>query len=288
MKLYSIETIRYLKDKYGFKLSKSLGQNFMIDIHKLQTMVEASGATEKDLVIEIGPGIGSLTGRAAEAAAHVTAIEIDEGLKPILAETLGGKGNVDLVFADVLDIDLKELIEEKKREFDIEGEVRIIGNLPYYITTPIVMKLLEEDLGARSITIMTQKEVADRMGAGPGGKEYGALSIMVQYHCRVEQVARVPKDCFYPAPKVDSAIVNFTLLDEKPVEVDDEKVFFDCIRAGFGQRRKTLLNSLSAGLAKPKDQTRTILEEVGIDPRRRAETLTIEEFANMANAITRG
>jgi len=288
MKLYSLETIRYLKDKYGFKLSKSLGQNFMIDMNKLRAIVDASGTGEEDLVIEIGPGIGALTAVAADAASHVTAIEIDEGLRPILSETLADKGNVDVVFADVLDVDLKKLIEDKKREFDVAGRVRIMGNLPYYITTPIVMKLLESDLGVDSITIMTQKEVAERMGAGPGGKEYGALSLMVQYRCRVDQVTRVPRECFYPVPKVDSAIVNFTMLGEKSVAVDDEKVFFDCIRAGFGQRRKTLLNALSAGLGKPRDQIRTCLERAGIDPSRRAETLTQEEFAGLANEITRG
>lgn len=288
MKLYSLETIRYLKDKYGFKLSKSLGQNFMTDMNKLRAIVDASGTGEEDLVIEIGPGIGALTAVAADAASHVTAIEIDEGLRPILSETLADKGNVDVVFADVLDVDLKKLIEDKKREFDVAGRVRIMGNLPYYITTPIVMKLLESDLGVDSITIMTQKEVAERMGAGPGGKEYGALSLMVQYRCRVDQVTRVPRECFYPVPKVDSAIVNFTMLGEKSVAVDDEKVFFDCIRAGFGQRRKTLLNALSAGLGKPRDQIRTCLERAGIDPSRRAETLTQEEFAGLANEITRG
>ena len=288
MKLYSLETIRYLKDKYGFKLSKSLGQNFMTDMNKLRAIVDASGTGEEDLVIEIGPGIGALTAVAADAASHVTAIEIDEGLRPILSETLADKGNVDVVFADVLDVDLKKFIEDKKREFDVVGRVRIMGNLPYYITTPIVMKLLESDLGVDSITIMTQKEVAERMGAGPGGKEYGALSLMVQYRCRVEQVTRVPRECFYPVPKVDSAIVNFTMLGEKSVAVDDEKVFFDCIRAGFGQRRKTLLNALSAGLGKPRDQIRTCLERAGIDPSRRAETLTQEEFAGLANEITRG
>lgn len=288
MKLYSLETIRYLKDKYGFKLSKSLGQNFMTDVHKLQAMVEASGMTDKDLVIEIGPGIGALTVEAAEVAAHVTAIEIDENLRPILDETLAGVDNVDVAFADVLDIDLKELIEDRRREHQIEGSVRIIGNLPYYITTPIVAKLLESDLGAASITIMTQKEVADRMGAGPGGKDYGALSIIVQYRCRVEHVAKVPKECFHPIPKVDSAIVNFTVLEESPVRVDDEEMFFRCVKAGFAQRRKTLLNALSAGLGRSRDDIRRILEEAGIDPVRRAETLSIEEFAELTNVITRG
>lgn len=288
MKLYSPETIRYIRNRYGFSLSKSLGQNFMTDFNILRAMVEASGAGEQDLVIEIGPGIGALTVEAAEAAAHVTAIEIDEKLRPILEETLGDRDNIDVVFADVLDIDLKELIDDRRSSYDIKGKTRIIGNLPYYITTPIVTKLLREKPDAESITVMTQKEVADRMVAGPGGKDYGALSIMVQYRCRVERVTKVPKECFYPVPKVDSAVVNFTMQEERPVDVVDEKVFFDCVRAGFGQRRKTLLNSLSAGMTMPKEEIRIALEAVGIDPKRRAETLTIDEFADLANEITRG
>lgn len=288
MKLYTLETIRYLKEKYGFKLSKSLGQNFMTDVNKLRTIVEASGIGDRDLVIEIGPGIGSLTVEAADVAAHVTAIEIDEKLRPILAETLEGHDNIDVVFGDVLDTDLGKLIEERRRQFDIDGSVRIVGNLPYYITTPIVAKLLESDLGVDSITIMTQKEVADRMGAAPGGKDYGALSIIVQYRCRVEHVARVPKECFHPVPRVDSAIVNFSMLGERPVSVEDERIFFNCVKAGFGQRRKTLLNALSAGLGRSKEDIRRSLEGAGIDPTRRAETLSIEEFATLANEITRG
>lgn len=287
MDLHSRSTINYIKDKYGFSLRKGLGQNFLIDPRPLMEMIEGSGTGSEDLVIEIGPGIGALTAEAARAAAHVTAIELDDKLIPILSETLSGHENVDVVHGDVLDVDLEELIRDRKSQYGIKGKTRIIGNLPYYITTPIVMKLLEGNIGVDSITIMTQKEVADRMKASPGGKDYGALSLMVQYRCKVEPVAKISKESFYPVPKVDSAIVNFRVLDEKPVAVEDEKLFFRCIKAGFGQRRKTLLNALSAGLGSPKIEIESILRDAEIDPGRRAETLSIEEFARLSNEMTK-
>ena len=194
---------------------------------------------------------------------------------------------MDVVHGDVLEVDLEELIRDRKSQYGIKGKTRIIGNLPYYITTPIVMKLLEGNLGVDSITIMTQKEVADRMKASPGGKDYGALSLMVQYRCHVEPVAKISKESFYPVPKVDSAIINFKVLDEKPVSVDDERIFFRCIKAGFGQRRKTLLNALSAGLGSPKKEMECILLDAEIDPGRRAETLSIEEFARLSNEMAK-
>ena len=287
MNLHSPETIRLLRKKYDFDLRKGLGQNFLIDPYPLQAMIEGSGTDQEDLVIEIGPGIGALTVEAAEAAAHVTAIEIDDKLIPILSETLMDHENVDVVHDDVLNVDLRKLIEDRRREYEITGKVRIIGNLPYYITTPIVLKLLENETGADSITVMTQKEVADRMMASPGGKEYGAISIMVQYHCEPELVARVSKGSFYPIPKVDSGIVNFRIRREKAVEVRDEKLFFRCVRAGFGQRRKTLLNSMSSGMGMSKAEMGEILEAAGIDPVRRAETLSIEEFAGITEEMTK-
>lgn len=288
MNLYDPGTIRHLKDKYGFRLNKGLGQNFLIDPAPLRAIVEGSRVTEEDLVIEIGPGIGVLTAEIAQAAGHVTAIEVDRNLEPILAETLADYDNIDIVYANVLDVELDELIDEKRKEYGITGRTRIVGNLPYYITTPIVMKLLEKRVGADSITIMTQKEVADRMTAGPGGKEYGSLSVVVQYRCRAEKIANVSRGSFYPNPKVDSAVVNIEMLDDRPVEVESEKDFFACVRAGFGQRRKTLLNALSAGLGMPKEKIREILTVAGIDPTRRAETLSIEEFAGISDVITRG
>lgn len=283
MNLYSPDTIRYIKDRYGFRFSKGLGQNFLVDPLPLQALVEGSRMGEDDLVIEIGPGIGALTKEAAAVAAHVTAVEIDESLAPVLRETLGACNNVDIVFDSILDVDIRELIETKRREFGITGNTRIIGNLPYYITTPIVTELLERDHGADSITVMTQKEVADRIKATPGGKEYGGLSIMVQYRCRIEHVIDVSRQSFYPPPKVDSAILNLIPLEESPVDLEDEEMFFRFIRAGFAQRRKTLLNSLAAGTEFDKEETRTLLESAGIDPKRRAETLSIEEFAKLAN-----
>ena len=283
MDLYSQKTIQYIKNKYGFNLSKSLGQNFMTDAYPLQAMVEGSGICSDDLVIEIGPGIGALTAELAQAAAHVTAIELDDKLIPILSETLADYDNIDVVHADILEVDIRELIKDRKGEYSINGKARIVGNLPYYITTPIVMKLLEKNVGVETITVMTQKEVADRMKASPGGKDYGALSIMVQYRCEVEEVARISRECFYPVPKVDSAIVNFRILDKRPVEVVDEGLLFRCVKAGFGQRRKTLLNALAAGMGIPKSEIEDILVNAGIDPVRRAETLSIEEFARIAD-----
>lgn len=288
MNLWARSTIEYLKDKYGFRFSRSLGQNFLTDPWPLEAMIEGSGITSDDLVIEIGPGIGTLTVEAAKAAAHVTSIEIDESLRPILDETLGEYDNIDVVFSDIMTTDIKKLIEDRREEYGIRGKTRLIGNLPYYITTPIVFKLLEEDTGASSITIMTQKEVADRMKAAPGGKDYGGLSIMVQYHCRVEQVATVSKEVFYPKPKVDSAVVNFEILEEKQVKVHDERLFSQVVKAGFGQRRKTLSNSMAAGLNKPKQEINEILQRAEVCPGRRAETLTIEEFARITNEITKG
>ena len=285
--LHSKKTIQYLREKYGFNLKKGLGQNFLTDSYPLEAMIEGSGAGPDDLIIEIGPGIGALTAEAARAAAHVTAIELDDRLIPILDETLEEFDNVDIFHGDVLETDIGELIKERKRQYDIKGQTRIIGNLPYYITTPIVMKLIEDNTGADSITVMTQKEVADRMKASPGGKDYGALSIMVQYRCDVEAVAKISKEAFYPVPKVDSAIINFRIRANRSVEVKDEKNFFRCIRAGFGQRRKTLVNAMSAGMGIPKTEMDNILREAGIDPGRRAETLYAEEFARISDVMTK-
>lgn len=285
MKLYAPSTIQAIKEKHNFQLSKSLGQNFITDKSVIERIVEGSGAGEDDLVIEIGPGIGVLTAEAAETAAKVVAIEIDKKLIPILAETLGEYDNVRVINSDILKTDINEIIREEREAGSFSGGVKIMGNLPYYITTPIIMGILEKGVEADSITIMMQKEVADRIKSSPGGKIYGAISVAVQYYCEVEQVASVPKEVFVPRPKVDSAVLKLSIRKERPVDLIDEKSFFACIKAGFGQRRKTLLNSLTGVNGFAKEEIKKILEEAGIEPARRAETLNIEEFAAIANGV---
>ncbi|MBQ9014846.1 MAG: 16S rRNA (adenine(1518)-N(6)/adenine(1519)-N(6))-dimethyltransferase RsmA [Firmicutes bacterium] len=286
MNLYSPKTIRQLKDKYGFRFAKGLGQNFLTDPSVPEAMVRGSGIGPQDLVIEIGPGIGVLTAAAAEAAGRVVAIEVDGRLLPILGETLQEYENIEVICADVLKTDLAQLIDEQIRTYGLTGAVRVIGNLPYYITTPIIMKLLEEELPIDSITVMMQKEVADRIEAGPGSREYGAISLAVQYYCRVSRIISVPKEVFLPRPKVDSAVLLLELREEKAVRVKDEARLFTCIRAGFGQRRKTLVNSLSGAGNLPKETVREVLAAAGIEENRRAETLSIEEFAKIADELT--
>ncbi len=287
MKLYAKSTIREIKDKHNFKLSKSLGQNFLTDKNIIDKIIEAADITETDLVIEIGPGIGVLTAEAAQRAGRVVALEIDQNLIPILKETLALYGNVQVVNADVLKTDLNEIIKGVQAENAELTGVKIIGNLPYYITTPIIMKILEEGTAADSITVMMQKEVADRIKSPPGGKTYGAISVAVQYYCTVTDVAKVPRQVFIPEPKVDSAVLRLDIRTEKSVEIEDERLFFACVKAGFGQRRKTLLNSLTGVCGIDKEETRGLLEVANIDPIRRAETLSIEEFAALANGLFR-
>lgn len=285
MKLYAPSTIRDIKERYGFKLSKSLGQNFLTDKNIIDRIIEGAGIGPEDLVIEIGPGIGVITSEAAETAKKVIAVEIDKNLIPILKETLADRDNVEIVNQDILKTDVNKLIEDcSKGKGDFSG-FKIIGNLPYYITTPIIMKLLEDGVKADSITIMMQKEVADRIKAAPGTKAYGALSVAVQYYCTVEAVVNVPKDVFVPQPKVDSTVLKLEIREEKPVELKDREVFFSCVKAGFGQRRKTLLNSLMGVKNITKEAVRESLEAAGIDPSRRAETLDLEEFANLSNEV---
>ena len=285
MKLYAPSTIEAIKEKHRFQLSKSLGQNFITDKHVIERIVEGAGPSEKDLVIEIGPGIGVLTAEAAPQAAKVIAIEIDSKLIPILGETLAEYDNVEVINQDILKTDLNGIIDEQRQLGNFTGDVKIIGNLPYYITTPIIMHILENSIHAESITVMMQKEVADRIKASPGNKTYGAISAAVQYYCEVEQVISVPKEVFVPRPKVDSAVLKLTIRKETPVDLIDEKAFFACIKAGFGQRRKTLLNSLTGTYGLSKDEIRAILEKAGIDPVRRAETLDMNEFADIANGV---
>ncbi|WP_324825691.1 16S rRNA (adenine(1518)-N(6)/adenine(1519)-N(6))-dimethyltransferase RsmA [Sinanaerobacter sp. ZZT-01] len=285
-KLYSPNTIRKIKEKYGFHLSKSLGQNFLTDANIIDKIIEGAQIGETDLVIEIGPGIGVLTAAAAAYARKVIAVEIDRNLIPILEETLKEYENISILHADILKTDLIAVLEQNKEINKTERTgVKIIGNLPYYITTPIIMKLLEEGVPVDSITIMMQKEVADRIKSGPGTKAYGALSVAVQYYCTVVPVASVPKEVFIPQPKVDSAVIRLDLRKEKSVKLLDEAVFFSVVKYGFGKRRKTLLNSLTGVMGKTKEEIAEALTETGIDPMRRAETLSIEEFASLSNRI---
>lgn len=283
MDLSSPGTVKSIREKYGLQLSKSLGQNFITDRNILEKIIEGAGVEDGDMVIEIGPGIGVLTAELAERASFVTAVEIDGRLIPILEETLSEYDNIRIVNQDILKTDLGRIIEESRQDGRFTGKVHIIGNLPYYITTPIIMKLLEEQIPADSITVMMQKEVADRIRSAPGSKTYGAISVAVQYYCRVTKVTDVPKESFVPRPKVESTVLNLEPLDAKAIELKDEKVFMRCIKAGFAQRRKTLLNSLASAGGMDKDKVKRILAAAGIDPGRRAETLTVEEFGRIAN-----
>jgi len=290
MNLYSPKVISDIKELFGFKLSKSLGQNFLTDKNVIDKIIDGAGICEEDLVIEIGPGIGVLTQAAAERAAKVIAVEIDSNLIPILSYTLNGFNNIEVINEDILKLDVNSLIEKELAKLNKNGvkhKVKVMGNLPYYITTPIIMKLLEDGIKAECITVMMQKEVAERIESGPGGKEYGAISVAVQYYSEVSMVAKVPKDVFYPAPKVDSAVLRLDLRKEKDVDLVDESVFFACIKAGFGQRRKTLFNSLSGVCGLDKEKVASLLDDLGIDGIRRAETLSISEFGAIANAVAK-
>ncbi len=285
MKLYAPSTIKQIKEKYGFKLTKSLGQNFLTDKNIIDKIIEGAEIGEDDLVIEVGPGIGVITYEASLAARKVITVEIDSNLIPILAETLADRDNIEVVNSDILKTDVNALIEEARAKDPQIKNVRIIGNLPYYITTPIIMKLLEDGVRADSITVMMQKEVADRIKAKPSTKAYGALSVAVQYYCEVESVVNVPKEVFVPQPQVDSTVLKLNIRKEKAVEVKDDEIFFRVVKAGFGQRRKTLSNSLMGVEGISKEIVKESLEAVGIEPSRRAETLDLQEFAKLANEV---
>lgn len=267
----------------GFRNSKSLGQNFLTDKNIIDRIIEGSEIGPDDLVIEIGPGIGVITREAAAAAKKVIAVEIDTDLLPILQYTLGDLNNVEVVNSDILKTDLGELISKE----DFSGKVRIIGNLPYYITTPIIMKLLEEGVGAETITVMIQKEVADRLKASPGKKECGAISLMVQYFAEVREIVKVPRTVFVPQPKVDSTVLRLDVRKEKTVEVQDEEFFFKVIKAGFAQRRKTIANSLSVLGDVNREEILKALENAGIDPVRRGETLDLREYAALTGELAK-
>ena len=272
--------------KYGLRPSKSLGQNFIKDRHVLERIVEGAEIGPDDMVLEIGPGLGVLTAQLADAAACVTAVEIDGRLIPVLEETLADRDNVRIINGDILKTDIGQIIEESRAENLFSGKVHIVGNLPYYITTPIIMKLLEDDVPADSITVMMQKEVADRIRSAPGSRTYGAISAAVQYYCRVSKITDVPKEAFIPRPKVESTVLRLEPLKEDRIKAKDDKMYLRCVKAGFAQRRKTLLNSLASAGGMDKETVKKVLEAAEVDPGRRAETLTVEEFARIADRLT--
>ncbi len=264
--------------------SKALGQNFLIDEDVIYEIVEGSSVTEDSLVIEIGPGEGALTCELAERAGRVVAVELDERLVQLLKVKLFGFDNVEIIHGDILEVDLNRIIDKNIREYDLK-DVRVVGNLPYYITTPIIMKLLESGIKADSITAMMQKEVGDRLLAEPGTKQSGAITYAVHYYSTVRKLVDAGSECFYPAPKVDSVVLRMDLRDEPAVELNNEEMFFRTIKAGFTQRRKTLLNSLTTMEGCDKAIAEKALADAGIDKTRRAESLSMQEFADLAKAL---
>ncbi len=270
--------------KYQFAFQKKFGQNFLIDQHVLEKIIRAAGVQKEDMVLEIGPGIGTMTQYLAESAGKVVAVEIDKNLIPILQETLSGYNNVTVVNEDILKLDIKALAEE----YNQGRPIKVVANLPYYITTPIIMGLFESGVPIDNITVMVQKEVADRMQAGPGTKDYGALSLAVQYYASPYIAANVPPNCFIPRPNVGSAVIRLTRHEKPPVEVKDPALMFDLIRASFNQRRKTLQNSLNnaQNLNFTKEQIGTAIERMGLPATVRGEALTLEQFAGLANCFS--
>ena len=278
------ETIAVLQ-RYGFNFQKKYGQNFLIDTHVLDKIIGAAEIGKDDFVLEIGPGIGTMTQYLAEAAREVVAVEIDTKLIPILEDTLKEYDNVTVLNEDILKVDIRKIAEEKNGG----KPIKVVANLPYYITTPIIMGLFESEVPLDSITVMVQKEVADRMQVGPGTKDYGALSLAVQYYAEPYIVANVPPNCFIPRPAVGSAVIRLTRYQEKPVKVNDFAFMFKIIRASFNQRRKTLQNGLynSSELRIPKEKTVAALEEMGLTPTIRGEKLSLEEFAKLSDILGR-
>ena len=276
------ETIAVL-NKYQFTFQKKFGQNFLIDTHVLDKIISAAGITDDDFVLEIGPGIGTMTQYLASAAREVCAVEIDKSLIPILEDTLKEYDNVTVINEDILKVDIGKLAEEKNQG----RPIKVVANLPYYITTPIIMGLFESHVPVESITVMVQKEVADRMQVGPGTKEYGALSLAVQYYAKPYIVANVPPNCFMPRPKVGSAVIRLTRHDQPPVQVKDEKLLFSIIRASFNQRRKTLANGLKnyEGFHFTKEEIEAAIAQCGFSPSIRGEALSLKEFAMLADVL---
>lgn len=268
--------------KYQFDFRKKFGQNFLIDNSILDKIIESAQITREDCILEIGPGIGTMTQRLAEEAGEVVAVEIDKNLIPILDETLAGYSNVTVLNEDILKVDINRIVEEHGGR-----PIKVVANLPYYITTPIIMALFEKHVPLQSVTIMVQKEVADRMRVGPGTKDYGALSLAVQYYAKPEIITKVPASCFMPRPNVDSAVIRLTRYEKPPVQADDEAWLFAIIRASFNQRRKTLANGLAnaGNLAVSRQQVEETLAEMGLSVSMRGETLTLEQFAELSNRL---
>lgn len=275
-------TIEILQ-KYNFNFQKKFGQNFLIDPRVLEKIIAAAQITKDDCILEIGPGIGTMTQYLAESAGEVVAVEIDKMLIPILEDTLSEYSNVTVINEDILKVDISRIVEEKNGG----RPVKVVANLPYYITTPIIMGLFESRVPVKNITVMVQKEVADRMQVGPGTKDYGALSLAVQYYAKPEIVANVPPNCFIPRPNVGSAVIRLTRYEEPPVVVCDERKMFAVVRAVFNQRRKTMVNSLSNApeLSIEKERIARTLEEMGESPTVRGETFTLHKFAEFTNRI---
>lgn len=271
--------------KYNFNFQKKFGQNFLIDTHVLERIIQEAGITKDDFVLEIGPGIGTMTQYLCESAREVVAVEIDKNLIPILADTLQDYQNVTVLNEDILKVDINALAREKNGG----APIKVVANLPYYITTPIIMGLFESHVPIESITVMVQKEVADRMQVGPGTKDYGALSLAVQYYAKPEIVANVPPNCFMPRPNVGSAVIRLTCHEKPPVQVDDEKLMFSLIRASFNQRRKTLANGLNNApdIHFSKEAIQESIAELGVPAGIRGEALTLEQFAALSNIIAK-
>ncbi len=269
--------------KYDFHFQKKFGQNFLIDATVLDRIISAAEITKEDCVLEVGPGIGTMTQYLAEAAREVVAVEIDRALIPVLEDTLSAYDNVTIVNADILKTDIQRIAQERNGG----RPIKVVANLPYYITTPIIMGLFEQHVALKSITAMVQKEVADRMQVGPGTKDYGALSLAVQYYARPELVANVPPNCFIPRPNVGSAVIRLTRYEEPPVQVEDEAGMFALIRASFNQRRKTLVNGLcnAAGLGLNREQVTEALARMGLSATVRGEALTLRQFAELSNLL---
>ena len=282
-KIASREVTTHILKAFGLRMSKKLGQNFLIDASIVQGIVDAAEIEEGDRVLEIGPGIGTMTQYLCEAARAVVAVEIDTNLIPILKDTLAEYNNVDVLNEDILKVNISKLAEEKNNG----KPIKVVANLPYYITTPIIMGLFESHVPIDSITIMVQKEVADRMQEGPGSKEYGALSLAVQYYAKPEIVVNVPPSCFMPQPKVGSAVIRLTRHENPPVDVDNEKLMFQVIRASFNQRRKTLANGLNnfGSFSLGKEEIQKSIEELGVPVNIRGEALSLEQFAKLSNII---
>lgn len=275
-------TIEILQ-KYHFNFQKKYGQNFLIDTSVLNRIITAAEITKEDCVLEIGPGIGTMTQYLAERAGEVVAVEIDQNLIPVLKETLAAYDNVTVIQDDILKVDVRKIVEEKNGG----RPIKVVANLPYYITTPIIMGLFEKHIPLKSITIMVQKEVAERMQVGPGTKDYGALSLAVQYYAKPEIVANVPPNCFIPRPNVGSAVIRLTRYEEPPVKTGNEEKMFALIRASFNQRRKTLVNGLAnaPGFGLTKEQVTEALEQMGLPATIRGEALTLEQFANLSDKL---